>query len=66
MNDELIARIARLYELAEFFAPTYAKEDAAAAWADIVEMLGAEAEADTRIAYQAGQMSLFEVEVSPV
>jgi hypothetical protein len=62
---ELQASVARLHELAEFFAPVYAKEDVAACWADICAQIGAADEQQRRIAVQEGQASLFDVEGWP-
>ncbi len=58
-TENLIALIARLYELAEFYAPTFAKKDVNACYADILEIIGAMDEAQ-HITAAPGQLGLFE------
>jgi hypothetical protein len=62
---ELQASVARLHELAVFYAPYYARRDIVVAWADICAQIGAAAEDQRRIAVQDGQTSLFDVEGWP-
>jgi hypothetical protein len=62
---ELQASIARLHELAVFYAPHFVQEDIAACWADICAQIGAADEQQRRIAVQEGQASLFDVEGWP-
>jgi hypothetical protein len=42
---ELQSRIAHLHDLAALYAPHYAQADVEAAWRDICELIGIEAEA---------------------
>lgn len=42
---ELQSRIAHLHDLAALYAPHYAQADVEAAWRDICELIGVEAEA---------------------
>lgn len=58
-TENLIAMVARLYELAEFYAPPFAKPDVTACYADILELVGAIDDAQ-RITAAPGQLGLFE------
>ena len=55
--DELKARIARLQELAQFYAPHYAQADVTAAWTDVLTMLGAADEAARQPSWSEGQLA---------
>jgi hypothetical protein len=57
---ELQASVARLHELAAFYAPHFVQEDVAACWADICAQIGAADEQQRRIAWQEGQIEMFE------
>ena len=58
--DELRARLETYHEAAGYYVPHYADE-VAAAWADVLELVGELTEA-ARTAAPAGQLALFEAE----
>jgi hypothetical protein len=57
-HEDLITMIARLYEMAEFYSPPYAKPDVNACYSDILALIGALDEAQ-RITAAPGQLDLF-------
>jgi hypothetical protein len=56
---DLQAQIARLHDLAAFYAPHYAQADVEACWQDICELIGMEAEAVAMAAARECQSPLF-------
>lgn len=64
-TENLLTMIARLYELAQFYAPQFAQRDLTSCYADILELVGAISEAQ-RIAPAPGQIGFWDVEAWPI
>lgn len=63
---DLQATAARLYEIAAYHTPHYAQPDLQAAWADLCELIGLEAEQIALHAAQAMQTDMFAEAWGPV